>query len=1187
MAESSQRTRCRVATTCVQTSLSPPRKHFLGRSPRSREAIILEARPSSCTILGTILGTRFVTADSLKKKEPLPVFLAALSTRPPTACSRFRAGARLRYLANSCRPVPPPPTTLPPKRANPERSLRAGSVIDPTTVKISNPLSIKEIISPPENSGTDEYTYQLVSEVYTTNKRKYSATLSAQPKPPEPVRPALPDSISRPRVAIPRLKPRTPLRSARPEPAGCGQAPQRTSKGPEPPPPPPAEPALPDEAQRSIPPPSSNADKAPPPSGDIRPRASKEGSDQEAAAAVAPEVSRSERSERSESTDDYDCQSAESAVMGKRAGKNQPPLRSSVACLRCRRSKIKCTNEGQGAPCHTCIRSGASCLYPDAQSKISKRDGPAAIAERVEEEQRRAKLIHRGVLEGRRQKRKLGEEARSDNYETASKFANTVLSAGFLSEQIWNEVFEIYRLHFATELPFIHMPTLRERIAHKGSDQEEPGKSTENLNLVLLGILTLTARFHKNMVSYVVHFASSMEQKGRLQDINPKRDPDAASEFYADVLMRALGPLRTSMAVASVERVQAFLMLGLYEWGRARPNKGGLGAWMYVGVAIRMAQALGLCFEGMEPQGANSGAGRLPPAQSPATQSELVVRREVKRRTMFSCLILDRMLACGKERVSTIRSEDLHIKLPCSELSFDMAEESRTGFLRFGPAHWRAGDYQESLLSRFIRLVDLWGEISTYSFSGGRLQDHQNPPWEESQFRRLRLRLQEFLQTLARPFTFSRTNYHKHVSQHASGTYVALHMLSAVCQIMLHREYIPFIPMQCPGPVGPLDEPKFREEQPGFWRESAEQVFKAARQIVELIDVCKPGDRLPMSSLNLFAIWTAAFVGIYAWHFPHMDTEHHMLSRVITPDADITQSGPTSVALDAMKTLATTLNMASTYVAYFKDMDSYYTRVKHDYQQHLSETRRGAGNLGPLSRRDTSGGLEEWKRRNGKVVNNGTILGEDEDEEASNGTPNGVTLDDAMQAEGGGPSRTEPGLTSDGGSSVSASAVHSATFPTGSTVHSPPDAMEADADRSLGWARQAQLDREREMRQAFLSQQQQSQQQPQQPQQPQPQPQPQVSPVGGGGGMDQPRQLPFNQTYNSVDASLCSPGGVMGYVNMHQAMRWEEMTSGLEVFSHADAMGPGMWTVAARAGWSYDQPQPQAMTGISYYAPHF
>ncbi len=55
--------------------------------------------------------------------------------------------------------------------------------------------------------------------------------------------------------------------------------------------------------------------------------------------------------------------------------------------------------------------------------------------------------------------------------------------------------------------------------------------------------------------------------------------------------------------------------------------------------------------------------------------------REVRRRTMFSCFVMDRLIGCGETRAWAINSEDLHIQLPCPDIMFDLREERYTGFL--------------------------------------------------------------------------------------------------------------------------------------------------------------------------------------------------------------------------------------------------------------------------------------------------------------------------------------------------------------------------------------------------------------------------------------------------------------------------------------------------------------------------
>lgn len=737
----------------------------------------------------------------------------------------------------------------------------------------------------------------------------------------------------------------------------------------------------------------------------------------------------------------------------------RPPMRSSIACIRCRRSKIKCDNDGKASsPCETCIKSGRECQYPVVNtptlrraaepqtplSAVSPTAGPAAFrhddgpADRGHE---------------RKRLKKLEDACGLDSPYHSALYADEVLSAPYLTETMWMQVCNIYCIHFATELPFLHLPTLKETMGTSFITRQR--RRSADTNLVLLGVLTLTSRFHSDLVKYVAQtIANQSCTKGR-PPLVVKADPWAASEYYSDVLTKALGPLNTSMTLASTERVQAFLMLGLYDWSQTKRKTGGLGAWMYVGVAIRMAQALGLCFDGRpgdrqyhmaavasssavnsetdtaERWACRSGEGndtsRRDPAKASAPPTDIIVQGEIRRRTMYSCLILDRLLSCGKERLPAICSEDIQIQLPCTDFDFASGKEVHTRYLKSPKEDKTAGNEQEtredsdSVLARFVQLVDIWGDISKYSFAGGRLAE-KRPPWEETEFRRLRGLLANFYESLPSRFTLSRNNYYIYEGQQACSTYVSLHMLGSVCKIMLHREYIPFIPIRCKGPEGPLDEPKFAEGSapPGFWEESAEQVFKPARDIVDLINICQGCGKLPMSALVVFSIWTAAFVGIYAWHFPLLDTKRHMLPDVDggqnamsacgtsnKPGIHVQNYGPTGTVYSTLKKMSTWLQMACTYVGYFQEMNKFYEGVKDDYRKRtgkLSFQQDGGG-----------GGLDEWKVHGPKVTNNGTILSNEDalvegsDRSRTSSTPAGLDPSSDRSRTSSTPAALDPG----------------------------------------------------------------------------------------------------------------------------------------------------------------------------------
>ncbi|KAF9881707.1 hypothetical protein CkaCkLH20_00853 [Colletotrichum karsti] len=625
----------------------------------------------------------------------------------------------------------------------------------------------------------------------------------------------------------------------------------------------------------------------------------------------------------------------------------KPPMRSSIACQRCRKSKIKCDNDNTGSPCETCIKAGHKCEFPEPTPLPAKRAEPPTLPKQDRE-----------AGHDRKRVKKLEDSFQLD----ATAKAEEVLSMPFLSGKIWYELFDIYKLHFATELPFLHLPTLKSVIHDK-----EIKKPSADVNLVLLGILALTARFQPDVVKYVAHQIHDKVAGPKSRGALPRADPSTASEYFAQSLTAALGPLESALTSASVVRVQAFLMLGLYKWSQPY---GGLAAWMYVGVAIRMAQGLKLGF------GDKPLRGKRPSQLNKRILPESWKDLEIRRRTMFSCLILDRLLSCGSERVSMVRSDDLQIQLPCTEHAFDLGRAVYTGFLRqVGTEMERPID--DSVLSRFVQLADFWGDITKYSFAGGRVTE-THPPWNpDSTFYQLNAKVDAFYAHLPEEFTWSSSNFWKH----DNSMYVSLHMLGALCRIMLHREYIPFIAIKCEKPVGPLDEPVFDPATvpENFWFKSAEQVFKAGREIIDLIKTCR--DKLPQSSLVIFAIWQAAFVGIYARHYPQMDTEHHMVSeeeiqeRATGTMQDVTKTGNTGIAFNALLRVAPYFSMASGYVTYFKDMDQYFTKVFMDYSQRSG--RRGGDGALSIRLGAGGGGLEEWRVKSDRITNNGIIMDED------------------------------------------------------------------------------------------------------------------------------------------------------------------------------------------------------------------
>jgi hypothetical protein len=535
-----------------------------------------------------------------------------------------------------------------------------------------------------------------------------------------------------------------------------------------------------------------------------------------------------------------------------------------------------------------------------------------------------------------------------------------VLESPVLTRKVWDEIYEIFKLHFSTEMPFLHPPTFRNRM-RQASYPRHPSVApadTQDGRVLLLGVLTLTARFHPELVAH---------------HSRPDRasDPLDASEYYATALKAS-----SNFTSPSLDGIQALLMLGLYEWGQTR----GLSAWVHVGIAIRLAQSMGLAYEDdVDTRVLKPVSRRIGP---PLPDREEAIEKEVRRRTLWSCFIMDRMLSAGRYRPTMIATEKLRVQLPCTDDQFLFVHDVRTSFLT---SDWMEVDNaaqsvsDDGVLSRYIRLVEIFGRFSEWCYAGGR-RTEKLPPWDSStEFFKLRQELKDFRDALPSNLTFTEANLSAHIEKRNATTYASLHTLYLLCEIMLHREYIPFIALRCERPQGPLDEPTFPKDKfpapEGFWDESVETMFKAARDIVELVRTCHDNNALPESPQVGFAIWQAAFVCVYAAHFEHMDTRYYLHE----PHDDQANTVGRNNYYDAfsvklLREMVPRLKMARGYVKSISKMHDYFQGVKNDFYDRFK--RKPLGWVG--------GGLEQYKMLEKELKEFGSL--DDPDKNSADGS---------------------------------------------------------------------------------------------------------------------------------------------------------------------------------------------------------
>lgn len=440
-------------------------------------------------------------------------------------------------------------------------------------------------------------------------------------------------------------------------------------------------------------------------------------------------------------------------------------MRSSIACIRCRRSKVKCVNNGVGTTCRSCENSGRECQYPPPVTAGSRRrdsiSGRADVygdAERRQRPRKSTSTYPAHPIAGPRDSPRPSLDA---------------LDPRLLTPHVWQELFDIFQQHYSADLPFLHPPTFLKPVQFTSqlppqsngapvdtTASARPPASTE----FLLAFLALTARFHKKLVAH--HSPPTATRPS---------NPLIASEYYAAAANERLASIWTDNRCHDIERCQAALMLGLHEWGMCR----GAKAWLTVGMAIRAAQSMGLQYEmdlddeplsrslalSAEAERMGMESGRKSSVTSSKSTEDAFILQEIRRRTFWSCYIMDRYLSSGKYRPQMLHARELRIQLPASERSFLFAEKVRTLMLgeedrsvtgpgraevqsqrqqsvRLGTAAtpetsrapsprsaWRDDDEDkgrlevgpdEGLVSRYVKILEIYGKVVKWSCAGGR-----------------------------------------------------------------------------------------------------------------------------------------------------------------------------------------------------------------------------------------------------------------------------------------------------------------------------------------------------------------------------------------------------------------------------------------------------------------------------------
>jgi hypothetical protein len=394
-------------------------------------------------------------------------------------------------------------------------------------------------------------------------------------------------------------------------------------------------------------------------------------------------------------------------------------------------------------------------------------------------------------------------------------------NTGLPCDEILEEAVDVFFQHFNNDIfSFFHKPTFLRNLRNK---EIEP--------VLIFGVLTLSARFCKSI----------------LRDFDNEA---AACEYFCKKTLALLVP---DIDKPSVTRIQTLLMVGLHLWGASQ----GAAAFIYVGVAIRMAQVLDLGSEGSYPP------------RNKLNSTEWIVT-ESRRRTFWSAYLMDRFLSNGRGRPLTISNTDVTIALPADNLNFTYGTPEAERHLNEDPDSSEVLPECTGTMASLIELVDIWSRMAQWSCARRWLQD-ELAPWDpDSEFFKVDQLISKWHARLPKSLRYNDHTTLIQLSQRHT-SWALMHIVYYNGLLFTHRSYLTFAPTK-QDPKGPREAAERGWVEPqGFWRRSAHTCFAAAEQIIVLNGQLLATNNALTTPFLLFSVFSAASILAYLDAFPWVD----------------------------------------------------------------------------------------------------------------------------------------------------------------------------------------------------------------------------------------------------------------------------------------------------------------------------
>ncbi|KAK4634035.1 hypothetical protein CLAFUW4_01170 [Fulvia fulva] len=539
-----------------------------------------------------------------------------------------------------------------------------------------------------------------------------------------------------------------------------------------------------------------------------------------------------------------------------KAGKERKRL--PLACIACRRKKIRCS--GEKPACKHCLRSRIPCVYKVTTRKAAPRTDYMAMLDK------RLKRMEDRVI------KVIPKEEQSVISSTGRAVVKPPLpppppKAGTSKKRVAEEA-------FGNELE--EWASGKQEPVAKKTDAPEPHaiekeplatKESEEQNLLLEGADKLPAKEIQEHLAevffdyvygqsyHLLHKPSFMRKlaQGTVPPVLMLAVCAISARFSNHPAVRTEPAFLRGETWASAARDIAlrrydtpnitilicYLILGLHEFGTCQGGR----SWMFGGMAQRMAYALQL----------HKDLDHDPKERTQEKHKLTFTDREIRRRTMWSCFLMDRFNSSGTDRPIFVGEQYIRAQLPVKESFYQMEINGPTEDLEGNvpnPVQSGTGQMADAkdnmgVAAHLVRLVSIWGKLIAYLNLGGKERD-EHPMWaEESRFQGLKRATAEWKDALPSSLQYSSENLQIHASEKIANQFIFLHIVYNQILLFMNRFALPV-----PGsrPILPKDMPE------DFTAEAAKTALEAANQISALIH--EAGDHLVVAP---FAGYTAFF----------------------------------------------------------------------------------------------------------------------------------------------------------------------------------------------------------------------------------------------------------------------------------------------------------------------------------------